>query len=39
MKKIYSRPVLAIHGSATERTEGRPNGDWNDIFGGYFFFW
>lgn len=35
MKKSYSRPVLAIHGSATEQTQGRRLGDISDQFGGY----
>jgi hypothetical protein len=34
MKKIYSRPVLAVHGSATEHTHGKRLGSINDQFGG-----
>lgn len=37
MKKIYSRPTLAVHGSAAEQTKGRNVGDWYDFLGGYRF--
>ena len=37
MKKIYSRPVLAVHGGATEQTQGRPYGDRYEGFDGYRF--
>jgi hypothetical protein len=37
MKKIYRRPVLAVHGSATEQTQGRREADVNDYFGGWRF--
>lgn len=35
MKKLYSRPVLAALGSATEQTQGKREADVNDYFGGY----
>lgn len=35
MKKIYTRPVLARHGGATERTKGRIWGWYWDYFDGY----
>jgi hypothetical protein len=36
MKKIYSRPVLAVHGSAAEQTRGKI-GERYDLNGGYRF--
>ena len=35
MKKIYSRPVLAVLGSATEKTKGRREGDAYDYLPGW----
>lgn len=37
MKKIYSRPVLTVHGSATAQTQGRREADVNDYLGGWRF--
>lgn len=37
MKKTYRRPVLAVHGGATEQTRGRREADVNDYFGGWRF--
>lgn len=37
MKKIYSRPTLVAHGSATELTMGRREGDAYDFLPGYRF--
>ena len=31
MKKIYSRPVLAVHGSATDETQGLTLGMQHDF--------
>ncbi|HYJ78691.1 MAG TPA: hypothetical protein VEW03_03740 [Longimicrobiaceae bacterium] len=33
MKKIYSRPLLAVHGGATELTRGRLFGQGRDFTG------
>lgn len=35
MKKIYSRPVLAVHGSATQQTQGLQLGMNQDFNGEY----
>jgi hypothetical protein len=35
MKKVYRRPVLAVHGRATEQTRGKPDADVNDYMGGF----
>lgn len=34
MKKIYRRPMLVVHGSATEHTQGKREADVNDYMGG-----
>jgi hypothetical protein len=39
MKKIYSRPVLAVHGSATDQTRGKVLPDRYDGFGGFRWGW
>jgi hypothetical protein len=37
MKKIYHPPTLTVHGSATEQTQGRREGDYYDYLPGYRF--
>lgn len=35
MKKVYSRPRLTVHGSATGQTKGRIQGDFYDHLDAY----
>jgi hypothetical protein len=35
MKKIYRRPMLVVHGGATERTQAGVRDDCLDHFGGF----
>jgi len=37
MKRSYLRPVLLVHGRATELTRGRREADVYDYLGGYRF--